>query len=59
MDAHFSTLWSSVYSSFSVLPVTLPELQSNANEFRFLLPIPQYEIDTNPSLGILQNQSYF
>lgn len=58
MDAHFSTLWSSVYSSFSVLPVTLPEIQSNANEFRFLLPIPQYEIDTNPSLGILQNPSY-
>jgi len=58
MDAHFSTLWSSVYSSFSVLPVTLPEIQSNANEFRFLLPIPQYEIDTNPTLGILQNPSY-
>lgn len=58
MDAHFSALWLSVYSGFNVLPITLTELQSNANSDRFLLPIPQYEIDTNSFLTIPQNPSY-
>ena len=58
MDTHFSVLYPTVYIKFSVLPITLPELQSNANIDRFLLPIPQYEIDTNPSLDIPQNPSY-
>jgi hypothetical protein len=58
MDTHFSTLYASVYFKFSVLPITLAELQSNANENRFLLPIPQYEIDTNSFLTIPQNLGY-
>ena len=56
MDAHFTALWSTVYSKFSVLPITLAELLENSNLNRFLLPIPQYEIDTN-SL-ITQNPGY-
>jgi hypothetical protein len=58
MDTHFSALWSSIYSSFSVLPITLSELQANSNLNRFLLPIPQYEIDTNSFITIQQNPSY-
>ena len=58
MDAHFSTLYTSVYFKFSVLPITLAELQANANPNRFLLPIPQYEIDTNTFITIQQNPSY-
>jgi hypothetical protein len=58
MDAHFSALWSTVYSSFSVLPITLSELQANSNPNRYLLPIPQYEIDTNSFITIPQNLGY-
>jgi len=58
MDAHFSALWSTVYSSFSILPITLTELQANSNSNRFLLPIPQYEIDTNSYITIPQNPGY-
>jgi hypothetical protein len=58
MDAHFSALYPTVYSGFSVLPITLTELQENANPDRFLLPIPQYEIDTNSFITIEQNPTY-
>ena len=58
MDTHFSVLFPSVYFKFSVLPITLAELQANANPNRFLLPIPQYEIDTNTFITIQQNPSY-
>ena len=58
MDAHFTAMWSSVYSTFSVLPITAAELQANSNPNRYLLPIPQYEIDTNSFLTIPQNPGY-
>ncbi|MFZ4107062.1 RagB/SusD family nutrient uptake outer membrane protein, partial [Flavobacterium sp.] len=58
MDTHFANLYATIYSSFSVLPVSLAELQANANQDRFLLPIPQYEIDTNSFITIQQNPSY-
>ena len=58
MDTHFSALWSTVYSSFSVLPITLAELQANSSINRYLLPIPQYEIDTNSFITIPQNPGY-
>ena len=58
MKKHFANMYSKIYSSFNVLPVTLTELQSNANVDRFLLPIPQYEIDTNSFLTIPQNPGY-
>jgi hypothetical protein len=47
-----------IYKSFSVLPILPAELQSNANPNRFLLPIPQYEIDTNSFITIPQNPGY-
>jgi len=58
MDAHFTALYASVYSSFSVLPISLAELQANSNPNRYLLPIPQYEIDTNSFITIPQNPGY-
>ncbi len=57
MDAHFANTYS-VYQGFSVLPISLAQLQANANSDRFLLPIPQYEIDTNSFITIPQNPSY-
>jgi hypothetical protein len=58
MKKHFTNMYSKIYVGFSVLPITLSELQSNANVNRFLLPIPQYEIDTNSFITIQQNPSY-
>ncbi len=57
MDAHFANIYS-VYQGFSVLPISLAQLQANSNPDRFLLPIPQYEIDTNSFITIPQNPSY-
>ncbi len=59
MKAHFARLYASVYTKFAnTLPLTLEQLLENANTNRFLLPIPQYEIDTNSNLVIEQNPSY-
>ena len=58
MKKHFANMYSKIYVGFSVLPITLSELQSNSNVNRFLLPIPQYEIDTNSFITIPQNPSY-
>jgi hypothetical protein len=58
MKKHFTNMYSKLYGTFSVIPVTLPQLLSNANLNRFLLPIPQYEIDTNSFITIAQNPGY-
>ena len=58
MKKHFANMYSKVYQGFSVLPISISQLQSNANVDRFLLPIPQYEIDTNSFITIIQNPSY-
>jgi hypothetical protein len=58
MKKHFANMYTKLYGTFSVLPITLAQLQSNANTDRFLLPIPQYEIDTNSFITIAQNPSY-
>jgi hypothetical protein len=58
MKKHFNTQ-SKIYAKFeSTLPLTPLELFTNANTNRFLLPIPQYEIDTNSFITIQQNLSY-
>ncbi|MSP85492.1 MAG: RagB/SusD family nutrient uptake outer membrane protein [Flavobacteriaceae bacterium] len=58
MKKHFTNMFSKIYSGFSVLPISLSELQTQSNENRFLLPIPQYEIDTNSFITIPQNPGY-
>ena len=45
-----------IYAKFSgTLPLTPIQLFNYANPSRFLLPIPQYEIDTNSNIVIEQN----
>lgn len=56
MTAHFTSL-SSIYAGFVTIPITLPDLIDNVKK-RSILPIPQYEIDTNSNLVIPQNPSY-
>ncbi len=58
MKKHLKNMYSKVYLGFTVLPITQSQLLSNANPDRFLLPIPQYEIDTNSFITIPQNPSY-
>ena len=58
MKKHFANMYSKLYGTFSVLPITLNELLSNANPDRFLLPIPQYEIDSHSLITIVQNPGY-
>lgn len=58
MKRHFNAQYK-LYAKFeNTLPLTPIELFANAKEARFLLPIPQYEIDTNSNLVIDQNPSY-
>ena len=58
MKKHFNTQYK-IYAKFeNTLPLTPIDLFENAKEARFLLPIPQYEIDTNSNLVIEQNPSY-
>jgi len=58
MKKHFNAQYK-IYAKFeNTLPLTPLELFENANTDRFLLPIPQYEIDTNSNLVIEQNRSY-
>lgn len=58
MDNHFATMYPIYYNTYSEPRLTLAEIQSNANPNKFLLPIPQYEIDTNSFIVIPQNPGY-
>jgi hypothetical protein len=58
MKKHFNAQYK-LYAKFeNTLPLTPLELFGNVKLERFLLPIPQYEIDTNSNLVIDQNPSY-
>jgi hypothetical protein len=58
MKRHFNAQFK-IYAKFeNTLPLTPIDLFENAKLDRFLLPIPQYEIDTNSNLVIEQNPSY-
>ena len=58
IDTHFATMYPTYYSTYKDPKLTLAEMQANANTDKFLLPIPQYEIDTNSFIVIPQNSGY-
>lgn len=58
MFDHFTTMYPLHYKNYPAPRLTLAEIQSDANTNRMLLPIPQYEIDTNPHVAIEQNPGY-
>lgn len=55
---HFAYEYASHYSTYTAPVPTLAQLQSFVVPARFLLPIPQREIDTNTQLVIPQNPGY-
>ncbi|GHB84826.1 RagB/SusD family nutrient uptake outer membrane protein [Persicitalea jodogahamensis] len=55
---HFAAEYASHYAQYPAPILTLPQLQANVTADKLLLPIPQREIDTNPSLTIAQNTGY-
>lgn len=55
---HFAYEYAPHYSSYTAPVPTLAGLQGNVIPERFLLPIPQREIDTNTQLAIAQNPGY-
>ncbi len=55
---HFAYEYASHYSNYTAPVPTLAQLQANVITARFLLPIPQREIDTNTQLVIPQNPGY-
>ncbi len=55
---HFSYEYEAHYSHYTAPTPTLAELQGSVTAQRLLLPIPQYEIDTNTQLAIPQNPGY-
>ena len=58
IDNHFAIMYPAYYSTYKEPKLTLAEMQANANPDKFLLPIPQYEIDTNSFITITQNPGY-
>lgn len=55
---HFAAEYATHYAQYPAPILTLAQLQANVTAEKLLLPIPQREIDTNPSLTISQNAGY-
>ena len=55
---HFAIEYAKHYANYPVPRLTLAELQAKVDANHLLLPIPQYEIDTNTQLVIAQNPGY-
>ena len=55
---HFAAEYATHYAQYPAPILTLAQLQANVTAEKLLLPIPQREIDTNPSLTIAQNAGY-
>lgn len=58
LSNHFAVMYPLHYKNYPAPNLTLATLQANANSNHMLLPIPQYEIDTNPHIVIEQNPGY-
>jgi hypothetical protein len=58
IDDHFAIMYPIYYNTYTEPRLTLQQMQDNANPDRFLLPIPQYEFDTNSFITIIQNPGY-
>lgn len=54
---NFSAMWTAHYSKYPS-PPSLVTIQSYVNAVKFLLPIPQREIDNNTKIVIPQNPGY-
>ena len=55
---HFAREYAKHYANYPVPRLTLAELQAKVDANHLLLPIPQYELDTNTQLAIAQNPGY-
>lgn len=58
IDNHFAIMYPLYYTKYTEPKLTLQVMQEYSNPDKFLLPIPQYEIDTNSFLSIQQNPGY-
>jgi len=58
IDNHFAVMYPLYYTKYTEPKLTLTQMQDNTNQDKFLLPIPQYEIDTNSFIVIPQNPGY-
>jgi hypothetical protein len=58
LDNHFAIMYPIYYNTYTEPRLTLEQIQTNATPDKFLLPIPQYEIDTNSFIIIPQNPGY-
>ena len=58
IDNHFAVMYPLYYTKYTEPKLSLAQMQEYANPDKFLLPIPQYEIDTNSLLVIPQNKGY-
>ena len=58
MQNHFAIEYAKHYANYPVPRLTLAELQAKVDANHLLLPIPQYELDTNTQLVITQNPGY-
>jgi hypothetical protein len=58
MKDHFAREFLRFYATYPAPALTLAQLQANVTKDRLLLPIPQYEIDTNTKIVIPQNPGY-
>ena len=58
MKDHFANIYPTQYALYPAPQVSLVDLQGFANNNRFILPIPQREIDNNTQIKISQNSGY-
>jgi hypothetical protein len=58
LSDHFAIMYPLHYTLYPDPKLSLADIQANASTDHMLLPIPQYEIDTNSFIVIPQNSGY-